>query len=327
MTLLTVEDLTVTIDTIHGPGHAVRNLSFELMPGNTLGIVGESGCGKSMTALSILGLLPDNVTTTGGIYFDHRNLLTCSDKELCQIRGNRISMIFQEPMTSLNPVHTIGQQIIEIMTLHQGTSKTEAKIEAIRLLDMVGIRDPKARISQYPHQLSGGQRQRVMIAIALSNKPDLLIADEPTTAVDVTIQKQILELIRSLVNELGMGLILISHDLGVISNMVDQIVVMYGGTAVETGTTSQIFSNVSHPYTQGLLSAIPRISGHKSLRQTRLNTIPGVVPELTELPIGCTFSDRCAIASNLCTKTPPPATLINVGHYAACHHLERAKGK
>ena len=327
MTLLAVEDLTVTIDTIHGPGNAVRNLSFELMPGNTLGIVGESGCGKSMTALSILGLLPDNVTTTGGIYFDHRNLLACSDQELCQIRGNRISMIFQEPMTSLNPVHTIGQQIIEIMTLHQGTSKAEAKIEAIRLLDMVGIRDPKARISQYPHQLSGGQRQRVMIAIALSNKPDLLIADEPTTAVDVTIQKQILELIRSLVNELGMGLILISHDLGVISNMVDQIVVMYGGTAVETGTTSQIFSNVSHPYTQGLLSAIPRISDHKSLRQTRLNTIPGVVPELTELPIGCTFSDRCVIASNLCARTRPPATLINVGHYAACHHLERAKEK
>ena len=327
MTLLTVEDLTVTIDTIHGLGHAVRNLSFELMPGKSLGIVGESGCGKSMTALSILGLLPDNVTTTGGIYFDHRNLLTCSDQELCQIRGNRISMIFQEPMTSLNPVHTIGQQIIEIMTLHQGTSKTEAKIEAIRLLDMVGIRDPKTRISQYPHQLSGGQRQRVMIAIALSNKPDLLIADEPTTAVDVTIQKQILELIRSLVNELGMGLILISHDLGVISNMVDQIVVMYGGTAVETGTTSQIFSNVSHPYTQGLLSAIPRISSHKSLRQTRLNTIPGVVPELTELPTGCTFSDRCAIASNLCIKTSPPVTLINEGHYAACHHLELARGK
>ena len=175
MTLLTVENLTVTIDTIHGPGHAVRNLSFELMPGNTLGIVGESGCGKSMTALSILGLLPDNASTTGNIYFDHRNLLTCSDQELCQIRGNRISMIFQEPMTSLNPVHTIGQQIIEIMTLHQGISKAEAKIEAIRLLDMVGIRDPKARISQYPHQLSGGQRQRVMIAIALSNKPNLLI--------------------------------------------------------------------------------------------------------------------------------------------------------
>jgi peptide/nickel transport system ATP-binding protein len=327
MTLLTVEDLTVTLDTIYGSGHAVRNLSFELMPGNTLGIVGESGCGKSMTALSILGLLPDNATTTGVIYFDHRNLLTCSDQELCQIRGNRISMIFQEPMTSLNPVHTVGQQIIEIMTLHQGISKTKARTEAIRLLDMVGIRDPKTRISQYPHQLSGGQRQRVMIAIALANKPDLLIADEPTTAVDVTIQKQILELIRSLVNEFGMGLILISHDLGVISNMVDQIVVMYGGTAVETGTTSQIFSNVSHPYTQGLLSAIPRIDGHNSLRKTRLNTIPGVVPELTDLPIGCTFSDRCAIASSICTKIPPPEILINKGHYAACHHLERTKGK
>ena len=241
MTLLAVEDLTVTLDTIHGLGHAVRNLSFELMPGNTLGIVGESGCGKSMTALSILGLLPENAVTTGSIYFDHRNLLTCSDQELCQIRGNRISMIFQEPMTSLNPVHTIGQQIIEIMTLHRGISKTEAKTEAIRLLDMVGIRDPKTRFSQYPHQLSGGQRQRVMIAIALANEPDLLIADEPTTAVDVTIQKQILKLIRSLVNELGMALILISHDLGVIANMVDQIIVMYGGTAVETGAASQIF--------------------------------------------------------------------------------------
>jgi peptide/nickel transport system ATP-binding protein len=327
MTLLAVEDLTVTLDTIHGPGHAVRNLSFELMPGDTLGIVGESGCGKSMTALSILGLLPENASTTGSIYFDHRNLLKCSDKELCQIRGNRISMIFQEPMTSLNPVHTVGQQIIEIMTLHQRTSKTDAKSEAIRLLDMVGIRDPKTRVSQYPHQLSGGQRQRVMIAMALANKPDLLIADEPTTAVDVTIQKQILKLIRGLVNELGMALILISHDLGVISNMVDQIIVMYGGTAVETGATGQIFSNVSHPYTQGLLSAIPRIDGHNSLRKTRLNTIPGVVPELIELPIGCTFSDRCAIASSLCTKTPPPVTLVNHGHFAACHHLERAKRK
>ena len=327
MTLLAVEDLTVTLDTIHGLGHAVRNLSFELMPGNTLGIVGESGCGKSMTALAILGLLPENATTTGTIRFDHRNLLTCSERELCQIRGNRISMIFQEPMTSLNPVHTIGQQIIEIMILHRGISKTEAKTEAIRLLDVVGIRDPKSRFSQYPHQLSGGQRQRVMIAIALANKPDLLIADEPTTAVDVTIQKQILKLIRSLVDELGMALILISHDFGVIANMVDRIIVMYGGTAVEVGTTNRIFSNVSHPYTQGLLAAIPRIDSRNPSQQTQLNTIPGVVPELTELPIGCTFSDRCAIASSLCVKTPPPVTMINPDHYAACHHLERADRK
>ena len=327
MTLLTVQDLTVTLDTIHGPGHAVRNLSFELMPGNTLGIVGESGCGKSMTALSILGLLPENAVTTGSICFDHRNLLACSEQELCQIRGNRISMIFQEPMTSLNPVHTIGQQIVEIMTLHRRIRRTDATTEAIRLLDMVGIHDPKTRFSQYPHQLSGGQRQRVMIAIALANKPDLLIADEPTTAVDVTIQQQILKLIRSLVDELGMALILISHDFGVIANMVDQMIVMYGGTAVEAGMASQIFSNVSHPYTQGLLSAIPHIDGRNSLRQTRLNTIPGVVPELTELPIGCTFSDRCAIASDLCVNTPPPVTLVNHGHYAACHHLERVGGK
>ena len=327
MTLLAVEDLTVTLDTIHGLGHAVRNLSFELMPGNTLGIVGESGCGKSMTALAILGLLPENAVPTGAIRFDHRNLLSCSEQELCQIRGNRISMVFQEPMTSLNPVHTIGQQIIEIMILHQGISKTEAKTEAIRLLDVVGIRDPKSRFSQYPHQLSGGQRQRVMIAIALANKPDLLIADEPTTAVDVTIQKQILKLIRSLVDELGMALILISHDLGVIANMVDQIIVMYGGTAVEVGAASRIFSNVSHPYTQGLMSAIPGIDGNDPVRQPRLKTIPGVVPELTGMPTGCTFSDRCSIASSLCIKTPPPATMVNHDHYAACHHLDRASRK
>ena len=327
MTLLAVEDLTVTLDTIHGLGHAVRNLSFELMPGNTLGIVGESGCGKSMTALAILGLLPENAVTTGTIRFDHRNLLACSERELCHIRGNRISMIFQEPMTSLNPVHTIGQQIIEIMILHRGISKTEAKTEAIRLLDVVGIRDSKSRFSQYPHQLSGGQRQRVMIAIALANKPDLLIADEPTTAVDVTIQKQILKLIRSLVDELGMALILISHDLGVIANMVDQIIVMYGGTAVEVGAASRIFSNVSHPYTQGLMSAIPGIDGNDPVRQTRLKTIPGVVPELTGMPTGCTFSDRCSIASSLCIKTPPPATMVNHDHYAACHHLDRANRK
>ena len=327
MTLLAVEDLTVTLDTIHGLGHAVRNLSFELMPGDTLGIVGESGCGKSMTALAILGLLPENAVTAGAIRFDHRNLLVCSEQELCQIRGNRISMVFQEPMTSLNPVHTIGQQIIEIMILHRGISKTEAKTEAIRLLDVVGIRDSKSRFSQYPHQLSGGQRQRVMIAIALANKPDLLIADEPTTAVDVTIQKQILKLIRSLVDELGMALILISHDLGVIANMVDQIIVMYGGTAVEVGAASRIFSNVSHPYTQGLMSAIPGIDGNDPVRQTRLKTIPGVVPELTGMPTGCTFSDRCSIASSLCIKTPPPATMVNHDHYAACHHLDRASRK
>ena len=325
MTLLTLENLTVTIDTARGPGHAVRNLSFDLMPGDTLGIVGESGCGKSMTALAILGLLPENTVTNGMIRLDGHNLLECNETELCRIRGDQIAVIFQEPMTSLNPVHRIGPQITESMTLHRGVSKSDARLEAIRLLDVVGIRNATDLFNQYPHQLSGGQRQRVMIAIALANKPKLLIADEPTTAVDVTIQKQILDLIRKLVDELDMALILISHDLGVIANMVDQVIVMYGGMAVETGATGDIFSDVSHPYTQGLLSAIPRNNYSGVRASNRLETIPGVVPDLTEIPAGCTFSDRCTMASDVCRTTPPTAIPVSRGHYAACYHLDRAR--
>ena len=325
MTLLALEDLSVTLDTGRGSGHAVRNLSFELMQGDTLGIVGESGCGKSMTALAILGLLPENAMTTGAIRLDGRNLLDCNETELCGIRGDQIAMIFQEPMTSLNPVHPIGRQITESMILHQGLSKLEARAEAIRLLDIVGIRNASNRFSQYPHELSGGQRQRVMIAIALANKPKLLIADEPTTAVDVTIQKQILDLIQQLIDELDMALVLISHDLGVIANMVDQVIVMYGGVAVETGPTGRVFSDVSHPYTQGLLSAIPRADRSGVGISNRLSTIPGVVPDLTEIPTGCTFSDRCQLASDVCRKTPPPTIPVSHGHHAACYHLERAR--
>ena len=325
MTLLAVDGLSVTLDTAQGPGQAVRNLSFDLGPGDTLGIVGESGCGKTMAALAVLGLLPDNAVTTGAIRLNDRNLLNCTEAQWCEIRGNEIAMIFQEPMTSLNPVHPIGRQIMEGMTLHRGLSKAEALEEAIHLLDTVGIQNAVARVKHYPHQLSGGQRQRVMIAIALANQPRLLIADEPTTAVDVTIQKQILGLINKLIDELDMGLVLISHDLGVIAKLVERVIVMYGGAAVETGSVETIFSNPAHPYTCGLLSAIPRIDRSTHGRHKRLPTIPGVVPDLADMPAGCAFSDRCTLATDICHIVPPDPVVLNQGHQAACYHLESAR--
>ena len=271
MTLLTVEDLTVTIDTIHGLGHAVRNLSFELMPGNSLGIVGESGCGKSMTALSILGLLPDNVTTTGGIYFDHRNLLTCSDQELCQIRGDRISMIFQEPMTSLNPLHVVEKQLTETLLLHKRLDATAAQRRSLELLQRVRIQTPEEKLKAYPHQLSGGQRQRVMIAMALANEPDLLIADEPTTAVDVTAQAQILMLLQDLQREFGMAVLLITHDLGVVRRVADRMYVMRAGRIVESGDRDQVFNTPQQAYTRTLIDAEP------PARETRADDTAAIV--------------------------------------------------
>ncbi|MDA0262234.1 MAG: ABC transporter ATP-binding protein [Proteobacteria bacterium] len=326
MTLLTVENLTVTLDTVQGPGRAVRDLSLTLEKGETLGIVGESGCGKSMTALAIMGLLPENARTEGRVIFDGSDLLALSEDEMCQIRGNRIAMVFQEPMTSLNPVHPIGRQIAEALVLHRRLSHAGAKREAIALLDRVGIPHPAQRYGHYPHQLSGGQRQRVMIAMALSCSPDLLVADEPTTALDVTIQKQILDLLRSLIDDLGMGLILISHDLGVIANNVDEIIVMYGGAAVERGPTAAIFRELSHPYTQGLFGAVPRLGrSHANGQRGRLTSINGTVPELIDLPDGCTFADRCGFVSEQCRTAPPPMVEVAAGHAAACIHLEQSR--
>ena len=324
MSLLNVKDLSVILSTSEGPARAVRNLNFHLNRGETLGIVGESGCGKSMAALALMGLLPEQSETVGEIKFDGQNLLEKSDADMCQIRGNRLAMIFQEPMTSLNPVHTVGHQIMEPLRLHRNMSDNDARSETLRLLDRVGIPNPKERVDNYPHQLSGGQRQRVMIAIALSCQPDILIADEPTTALDVTIQDQILELIQTLVREEGMSLILISHDLGVISENTDNILVMYGGSAVETGQTAQIFDELIHPYTQGLFAAMPKLG---RARGGRLVTIPGTVPDLISLPSGCTFTDRCPLATDICRNTPPPAVEVKANHFAACHHIDEARNR
>ncbi len=322
MTLLDIKNLDISLQTAMGPARAVRNLNITMEKGETLGIVGESGCGKSMTALALMGLLPENAQTTGEILLSGEDLLTKTEKDMCKIRGNRMAMIFQEPMTSLNPVYTVGRQIMEPLRLHRGLSKSEAYDEAVRLLDRVGIPNPSERVYNHPHQLSGGQRQRVMIALALSCSPDILIADEPTTALDVTIQAQILDLIHSLVTEEGMALILISHDLGVIAENTQKVMVMYGGTIVESGETDHIFSELTHPYTQGLFAAMPKLGMG---RKKRLTTIPGTVPDLINLPQGCTFTDRCPLASGGCRETMPGLSDLGNGHTVICHNLEQAK--
>ena len=330
MALLEVNNLDVTLATSRGPARAVRNLSFDLDRGQTLGIVGESGCGKSMTALALLGLLPENGVTTGSINLGGQDLLALDEDAMCGVRGNRISMIFQEPMTSLNPLHTIGRQVTEPMLIHQGMTRDEARAEAVRLLERVGIASAAQRLDNYPHQLSGGQRQRVMIAMALSCKPDVLIADEPTTALDVTIQGQILDLIADLVSESGMSLILISHDLGVIAETVDRVLVMYGGAGVETGPTGSLFEHLAHPYTQGLFAAVPKLgSGGKGKSRTRLSTIPGLVPELADLPPGCTFADRCDLADDKCAAIMPTVHDVanDSSHRLACLKPDEAQSR
>ena len=319
MPLLEVQDLSVVLQTQRGPARAVRNVSFTLERGDTLGLVGESGCGKSITVMALMGLLPDNAKVTGSIRFDGEELVGKADRAMCEIRGNRIGMIFQEPMTALNPVHTVGRQVAEPLRLHRGMNAHAARDEAIRLLDRVGIPDAARRIDAYPHQFSGGQRQRVTIAMALACGPSLLIADEPTTALDVTIQRQILDLIRELVAEHGMALMLISHDLGVIAQNVRRMMVMYGGSVVESGTTASVFANRMHPYTLGLFSARP---GLHSAKGQRLTTIPGTVPELVDLPPGCPFAGRCAFTIDECHVTVPPPYEVEPGHHARCIRLD-----
>ncbi len=318
--MLDIKNLTINLNTINGSATAVRDLSFYLDKGETLGIVGESGCGKSLTALAIMGLLPENSWASGVIKFDGQNILDLSEKKLCKVRGNKIGMIFQEPMTSLNPLHTIGKQIAEPMVLHGKVKRNLVKKNVINLLDMVGIPDPDKRFSSYPHELSGGQRQRVMIAIALSCEPEILIADEPTTALDVTIQKQILDLIKSLIKELGMSMILISHDLAVIANNVNKIIVMYGGNCVEKGYTKNFLKNISHPYSKGLFSAIPTLDTSPK-NSIRLKTIPGTVPEITEIPPGCTFQGRCDYVTGVCKKSFPGPKKISDGHEVFCFNI------
>ncbi|WP_187435667.1 ABC transporter ATP-binding protein [Bradyrhizobium hipponense] len=315
MPLIAVDNLGVRLNTSRGPAQAVRGVSFSLKRGETLGLVGESGCGKSVTALSLMGLLPDSAVVSGSIRLDGSELVGLADADYCGLRGNRIGMIFQEPMTALNPMHTIGNQVAEPLRRHKKYSAAQARKEAIALLDRVGLPDPARRIDAYPHQFSGGQRQRVTIAMALACGPDLLIADEPTTALDVTIQGQILDLIADLVEERGMSMILISHDLGVIAENVHRMMVMYGGTVVESGPTDEVFRRMGHPYTQGLFRARPKLGARKG---TRLKTISGTVPELADLPSGCTFSDRCPLVIDQCRAALPPMVEVGPGHGVRC---------
>ena len=319
MNLLDVQDLRIELPTQRGPALAVLDVSFSLARGDTLGLVGESGCGKSLTAMALLGLLPEGARVSGNIRLDGQELVGLDERGWSALRGDRIGMIFQEPMTALIPVHSVVRQVAEPLRLHRQLSVAQAREAAIALLDRVGISDAARRADAYPHQFSGGQRQRITIAMALACGPDLLIADEPTTALDVTVQKQILDLLRELVDERGMALLLISHDLGVIARSVARMMVMYGGSVVESGPTAQVFAQRRHPYTQGLFGARPALLAS---RGQRLVTIPGTVPELADLPAGCAFAGRCAYVAPACHHTTPTATDLGQGHAVRCIRLD-----
>ena len=325
--LLDVQNLGLRLRTHAGPVDAVRGVSFTLQRGETLGLVGESGCGKSLTAMALMGLHPEGASVSGSLRFQGEEMMGQGESRWCALRGDRIGMVFQEPMSALNPVHTIGRQVAEPLRLHRKLSAAAARREAVALLDRVGIADAARRFDAWPHQFSGGQRQRITIAMALACGPDLLIADEPTTALDVTIAGQILQLIRDLVRERGMGLILISHDLGVIAQNVNRMMVMYGGMVVEGGPTRDVFTRRAHPYTQGLFGSRPQLGPQErtaSGARPRLAAIPGNVPELRHLPDGCPFADRCAVALASCRDTLPPTVLLGAEHAARCVRLEPA---
>ncbi|WP_294343439.1 ABC transporter ATP-binding protein [Prosthecochloris sp.] len=314
--ILEVKNLKTYYSTDSGTARAVDGVSFSLRRNRTLGIVGESGCGKSVTALSIMRLVPvpPGFFAGGEVFWKGRDLLKLSEEEMRKLRGNEIAMIFQEPMSSLNPVFTCGNQIVEQILLHQDLTGKEAKALSVEMLRHVGIPNPAERFDAYPHELSGGMRQRVMIAMALSCNPALLIADEPTTALDVTVQAQILELIGKLQADTGMSVILITHDFGVIAELCEDVLVMYASKVVEEGRVSQIFSDPLHPYTKGLLKSIPRIGS----KQQRLNVIEGNVPSATRLPDGCRFANRCPLADEHCRKVEPRLEEYEPGHKAAC---------
>ncbi|WP_274363015.1 ABC transporter ATP-binding protein [Paenibacillus thermotolerans] len=318
--LLTVEGLSTSFFTRDGEVQAVRGVSFEIAKGEVIGIVGESGSGKSVMAKSILSIIaPPGRVVGGSVKLRGQELVGLPEKQLRSMRGNRMAMIFQDPMTSLNPVKTIGSQLIEVSTRHQKLSKGEARLKAIELLHSVGIPSPEARIDQYPHEFSGGMRQRVMIAMALSCKPELLIADEPTTALDVTIQAQILDLLRELRERSDTSIVLITHDLGVVAQVCTRVIVMYGGMVMEEGTVEDIFYNPQHPYTQGLLRSIPK--DPEEGRQ-RLVPIQGTPPNLLTPPPGCPFADRCPRKHERCEREMPPAFEVGAGHRSACWLVE-----
>jgi peptide/nickel transport system ATP-binding protein/oligopeptide transport system ATP-binding protein len=316
MALLSVEGLMMAFPSDgSGPARAIDGVSFRIDRGEVLGLVGESGCGKSMTALCIMRLVPSpGRITAGRIVFDGADLLTLPEPAMRAVRGARIGMIFQEPMTALNPVLTAGYQIAEALLIHRAISRRQAWQRAVELLGEVGIPDAASRARDYPHQLSGGMRQRVMIAMAIACEPDLLIADEPTTALDVTIQAEILDLLRELRARRGMGLLLITHDLGVVAEQADRVAIMYAGRIVEEAPTPELFANPLHPYTRALLRSMPTLGAHRE----RLETIPGNVPDITRRPSGCSFRDRCPLVIPDCAVAPPPLESKRPGHTAAC---------
>jgi len=322
--ILSVKNLVTEFATDEGRVRAIDDVSFDIKEGETLGIVGESGCGKSVTALSIMRLLPQPIGEImgGEILFDGQNLVDLTIDQMRKIRGARIGMVFQEPMTALNPVHTIGRQLTEVILLHKKISKDKALKEGVAMLDKVGIPAPDIRMTEYPHQLSGGMRQRVVIAMALACQPKLLIADEPTTALDVTIQAQILELIKELQNEMGMSVLLITHDLGVIAETSSSVVVMYAGKVAERGSVFDVFDRPSHPYTKGLLESIPRLD---TVPKSKLAIIPGMVPGLLDMPKGCRFENRCSYRKDGCLVAPPPTAIIAPGHEVACYEWQELK--
>ncbi len=324
--LLQVENLQTHFGTLDGVVRAVEGLSFHIDAGETLAIVGESGCGKSVTSMSLLRLIQEPPgRIAGSVRFQGRDLLKLSEPDMRKLRGNDISMIFQEPMTSLNPVLSIGRQIGETLRLHQGLSASQAEARAVEMLTLVGIPAPGRRVREYPHQLSGGMRQRVMIAMALACNPKLLIADEPTTALDVTIQAQILDLMRDLKTRLGSAIMLITHDLGVVAEMAQRVVVMYAGRKVEEATATEIFANPQHPYTRGLLGAVPRLGSSLTTGgRSKLAEIPGLVPSLRKPIVGCAFAGRCLSATDLCRTVAPAVEAKRPGHYVACHYAEYA---
>ncbi len=319
--LIDVRDLRVMLPGAHGPLAALRGVSFALQRGEKLGLIGESGCGKSLTALALMGLLPEGAQVEGSIRLNGQELVGLDEAGMAELRGDRLAMIFQEPMTALNPLHTIGAQVAEPLRLHRGLTREAARAEALRLLDRVQLPDAARRLDAYPHQLSGGQRQRVMIAMALACGPELLIADEPTTALDVTLQHEVLMLIDELVRGSGMALMLISHDLGVMARHVQRVMVMYGGAVAESGPVGAVFARRAHPYTRGLHAARPRLG---ATRGQRLPTIPGRVPELADMGPGCAFADRCERAIDACRQAPPLAIDLGAGHEARCIRIDGA---
>ncbi|MEW9920292.1 ABC transporter ATP-binding protein [Marimonas sp. MJW-29] len=323
--LLKVENLRIELSTRAGVAPVIDDLSFELGHGENISFVGESGCGKSMTALAIMGLLPEGIgrIASGRIIFDGEDLTKASEKRLRDLRGNDISMIFQEPMTSLNPVYTVGEQIAEVLREHENLGKTAAHDAAIELLDAVRIPNPKGRVNDYPFQMSGGQRQRVMIAIALACKPKILIADEPTTALDVTVQAQIFDLLRDLRREFGTSIIMITHDMGAVAEMAERMIVMYAGRKAEVGPVQQIIEHARHPYTKGLISCVPHIMADPTFEREELTEIPGIVPGLGEFGQDkCLFAERCTMVVDKCLRARPPEAAFANGQSAACWRAE-----